>query len=52
MTQLTYNEAFDPYHAAFRFLRLCVACDKETEFPSTRYGSLISTCSSRSDFNR
>ena len=27
MTQLTYNEAFDPYHAAFRFMRLRVGCE-------------------------
>ncbi|MEE2943811.1 MAG: ABC-three component system middle component 5 [Pseudomonadota bacterium] len=26
MTQLTYNEAFDPYHAAFRFIRLWKGC--------------------------
>lgn len=26
MTQLTYNEAFDPYHAAFRFMRLRLGC--------------------------
>ncbi|MEO1190274.1 MAG: ABC-three component system middle component 5 [Pseudomonadota bacterium] len=26
MTQLTYNEAFDPYHAAFRFMRLWQGC--------------------------
>lgn len=26
MTQLTYNEAFDPYHAAFRFVRLRQGC--------------------------
>ncbi|MCL4677210.1 MAG: hypothetical protein KJ017_01295 [Alphaproteobacteria bacterium] len=26
MTQLTYNEAFDPYHATFRFLRLWKGC--------------------------
>lgn len=26
MTQLTYNEAFDPYHAAFRILRLWKGC--------------------------
>ncbi len=26
MTQLTYNEAFDPYHATFRFLRLWQGC--------------------------
>lgn len=26
MTQLTYNEAFDPFHAAFRLLRLHVGC--------------------------
>ena len=31
MTQLTYNEAFDPYHAAFRFMRLHLACDQATE---------------------
>lgn len=27
MTQLAYNEAFDPYHAAFRFLRLHIGCE-------------------------
>ena len=27
MTQLTYNEAFDPYHAGFRFFRLHAACN-------------------------
>lgn len=26
MTQLTYNEAFDPYHCVFRMVRLHVAC--------------------------
>ena len=26
MTQLTYNEAFDPYHAVFRFMRLWQGC--------------------------
>lgn len=26
MTQLTYNEAFDPYHAVFRFIRLWKGC--------------------------
>lgn len=26
MTQLTYNEAFDPYHATFRFMRLKLGC--------------------------
>lgn len=26
MMQLTYNEAFDPYHATFRFLRLWQGC--------------------------
>lgn len=26
MTQLTYNEAFDPYHATFRFIRLWKGC--------------------------
>jgi hypothetical protein len=33
MTQLTYNEAFDPYHAAFRFLRLHLACDMKVRVP-------------------
>jgi len=33
MTQLTYNEAFDPYHAAFRFFRLMFACDFSTAVP-------------------
>lgn len=33
MTQLTYNEAFDPYHAAFRFLRLHLACDITAKVP-------------------
>jgi len=27
MTQLTYNEAFDPYHTVFRFLRLREGCN-------------------------
>lgn len=30
MTQLTYNEAFDPYHAVFRLMRLSQVCGKET----------------------
>ncbi|RWH82636.1 MAG: hypothetical protein EOQ86_05000 [Mesorhizobium sp.] len=33
MTQLTYNEAFDPYHAVFRFLRLHLACDISARLP-------------------
>jgi hypothetical protein len=33
MTQLTYNEAFDPYHAVFRFLRLHLACDISAKLP-------------------
>lgn len=33
MTQLTYNEAFDPYHAVFRFLRLNLACDIGARLP-------------------
>lgn len=33
MTQLTYNEAFDPYHAAFRFMRLHLACDVSVKLP-------------------
>lgn len=33
MTQLTYNEAFDPYHAVFRFLRLHLACDIGVKLP-------------------
>ena len=27
MTQLTYNEAFDPYHAVFRYIRIWKGCD-------------------------
>jgi hypothetical protein len=33
MTQLTYNEAFDPYHTAFRFIRLNVACQLHNRMP-------------------
>lgn len=33
MTQLFYNEAFDPYHAVFRFFRLHLACDFRTALP-------------------
>lgn len=33
MTQLTYNEAFDPYHAAFRFIRLNLACQLDKRMP-------------------
>jgi hypothetical protein len=33
MTQFTYNEAFDPYHAVFRFMRLHLACDIATKLP-------------------
>jgi len=33
MTQLTYIEAFDPYHAVFRFLRLHIACDISARVP-------------------
>lgn len=33
MTQLTYNEAFDPYHAAFRFFRVHLACDLSGGLP-------------------
>src|SRR4051794_4587213 len=33
VTQLTYNEAFDPYHAAFRFIRLHLACDVSNGMP-------------------
>ncbi|WP_432201323.1 ABC-three component system middle component 5 [Erythrobacter sp. W53] len=29
MTQLTYNEAFDPYHAIFRLIRLRKGCGLE-----------------------
>lgn len=38
MTQLTYNEAFDPYHAIFRFMRLRQACDNgaKTSFDKFR----------------
>lgn len=33
MTQLTYNEAFDPYHTIFRFLRIHIACNLTTAVP-------------------
>jgi|TARA_R100000501_G_scaffold14813_2_gene26865 hypothetical protein len=33
MIQLTYNEAFDAYHAVFRFLRLHLACDIGAKLP-------------------
>jgi hypothetical protein len=33
MMQLTYNEAFDPYHAVFRFMRLHLACDISARLP-------------------
>lgn len=33
MTQLTYNEAFDPYHASFRIMRLNTICKFETAIP-------------------
>ncbi|MBT9385643.1 hypothetical protein KM176_17360 [Pseudooceanicola sp. CBS1P-1] len=33
MTQFTYNEAFDPYHAVFRFARLHLACDISARMP-------------------
>jgi hypothetical protein len=33
MTQLTYNEAFDPYHTAFRFIRLNLACQLHKRMP-------------------
>lgn len=33
MTQLTYNEAFDPYHAVFRFFRLRSACSLDPSIP-------------------
>jgi hypothetical protein len=33
MTQLTYNEAFDPYHAAFRFIRMNLACQFHARMP-------------------
>lgn len=33
MMQLTYNEAFDPYHAVFRFMRLHLACDVSARLP-------------------
>lgn len=29
MTQLTYNEAFDPYHAVFRYIRIWRGCGLE-----------------------
>ena len=38
MTQLTYNEAFDPYHAIFRMVRLGCVClhDSKTSFDMLR----------------
>lgn len=38
MTQLTYNEAFDPYHAIFRIMRLGHVCppDSKTSFDMLR----------------
>lgn len=38
MTQLTYNEAFDPYHAAFRLMRLWEGCSlkEKTQFDMIR----------------
>lgn len=37
MTQLTYNEAFDPYHTAFRYLRLHVACGISDALPFDKF---------------
>jgi len=38
MTQLTYNEAFDPYHAVFRLMRLWQGCSmkEKTHFDMVR----------------
>jgi hypothetical protein len=38
MTQLTYNEAFDPYHAVFRIIRLGSVClqDRKISFDMLR----------------
>ncbi len=33
MTQLTYNEAFDPYHTSFRIMRLNTICNFEAAIP-------------------
>jgi hypothetical protein len=37
MSQLTYNEAFDPYHTAFRFVRLHVACGISIPIPFDKF---------------
>lgn len=37
MTQLSYNEAFDPYHAVFRFLRLFFGCKLKHPVPYDKF---------------
>lgn len=37
MTQLSYNEAFDPYHTVFRFLRLFFGCKLERAVPYDKF---------------
>ncbi|MDH0126776.1 hypothetical protein N7376_22630 [Brucella intermedia GD04153] len=37
MTQLSYNEAFDPYHTAFRFLRLFFGCKLKRAVPYDKF---------------
>lgn len=37
MTQLSYNEAFDPYHTVFRFLRLFFGCKFERAVPYDKF---------------
>lgn len=37
MTQLSYNEAFDPYHAVFRFLRLFFGCKLREPVPYDKF---------------
>ena len=37
MTQLSYNEAFDPYHAVFRFLRLFFGCKLRHAVPYDKF---------------
>ncbi|WP_425989262.1 ABC-three component system middle component 5 [Ensifer sp. R-19] len=37
MTQLSYNEAFDPYHAIFRYLRLYFGCNLQEPVPFDKF---------------
>ncbi|NEJ74530.1 hypothetical protein GR197_29060 [Rhizobium phaseoli] len=37
MTQLSYNEAFDPYHAIFRYFRLYFGCGLREPVPFDKF---------------